>query len=314
MKIVITGGGGFIGFKLAKALLARGTLAAEKIARLTLVDQAFPADLPKDPRLDTLAGDISDPSLAARSIEPDTASIFHLAAVVSGAAEADFDLGTRVNLKGMQNVLDQARRCARPPRLGFASSVAAFGGDLPKVLDDSYGSQKVISEYLVSDHSRKGYIDGRSLRLPTIVVRPGKANAAASSFASAAVREPLNAVAYECPLPPETGVWLLSPRRVVEAFIHAHDLPASRWGSNRVVNLPGITVTIAEMIAAMGKIAGSQVAKRVSWKLDARIDAIVKTWPVRFATPRSLAMGFKADQGIDAVIRDYIADENVRIG
>jgi len=322
VKIVITGGGGFIGFKLAKAILARGTLAAEKIARLTLVDQAFPADLPKDPRLETLAGDISDPGFAARSIEPDTASIFHLAAVVSGAAEADFDLGMRVNLKGMQNVLDQARRCARPPRLVFASSVAAFGGQLPHVLDDSttptpqtsYGSQKVISEYLVSDHSRKGYIDGRSLRLPTVVVRPGKPNAAASSFASAVVREPLNGVAYECPLPPETGVWLLSPRRVVEAFIHAHDLPASRWGSNRVVNLPGITVTIAEMIAAMGKIAGSQVAKRVSWKLDARIDAIVKTWPVRFATPRALAMGFKADPGIDAVIRDYIADENVRIG
>ncbi|HTF14002.1 MAG TPA: D-erythronate dehydrogenase, partial [Burkholderiales bacterium] len=287
MKIVITGGGGFIGFKLAKALLARGTLAGEKIARLTLVDQAFPAGLPTDPRLETLAGDISDPKFAARAIAPDTASVFHLAAVVSGAAEADFDLGMRVNLQGMRNVLDQARRifdaAARPPRLVFASSVAAFGGELPEVLDDSttpapqtsYGSQKVISEYLVSDFSRKGYVDGRSLRLPTIVVRPGKANAAASSFASAIIREPLAGIAYECPLPPETGVWLLSPRRVVEAFVHAHDLAAEKWGPNRVVNLPGITVSVAEMIAAMGKIAGSHVVKRVSWKLDARIDAIV---------------------------------------
>src|SRR5437879_4099741 len=312
MKIVITGGGGFIGFKLAKALLARGTLAAEKIARLTLVDQAFPADLPKDPRLETLAGDISDPRFAARAIAADTTSIFHLAAVVSGAAEADFDRGRRVNLQGMRNVLEQARRscdaAARPPRLVFASSVAAFGGELPKVLDDSttpapqtsYGSQKVIGEYLVSDFSRKGYVDGRSLRLPTIVVRPGKANAAASSFASAVVREPLNGIAYECPLPPETGVWLLSPRRVVEAFVHAHDLPAAKWGSNRVVNLPGITVTIAEMIACLEKIAGAKTAKRVSWKLDPRIDAIVKTWPVRFATPRALALGFKADPGIEA--------------
>jgi len=321
MKIVITGGGGFIGFKLAKALLARGTLAAEKIARLTLVDQAFPAGLPEDPRLTTLAGDISDPKFAARAIAPDTASVFHLAAVVSGAAEADFDLGMRVNLQGMRNVLEQARKCVRPPRFVFASSVAAFGGDLPEVLDDSttpapqtsYGSQKVIGEYLVSDFSRKGYVDGRSLRLPTIVVRPGKANAAASSFASAVVREPLNGIAYECPLPPETGVWLLSPRRVVEAFIHAHDLPTSRWGSNRVVNLPGITVTVAEMIAAMGKIAGSHVAKRVSWKPDARIDAIVKTWPVRFATTRAFELGFKADPGIEAVIRDYITDENVKV-
>src|SRR5437879_9078011 len=226
MKIVITGGGGFIGSKLAKALLARGTLAAERIARLTLVDQSFPSGLPEDPRLATLAGDISDPKFAVRAIAADTTSIFHLAAVVSGAAEADFDLGMRVNLQGMHNVLEQARKCERPPRLVFASSVAAFGGELPEILDDSttpapqtsYGSQKVISEYLVSDFSRKGYIDGRSLRLPTIAVRPGKPNAAASSFASAVVREPLNGIAYECPLPPQPGVWLLSPRRLARAF------------------------------------------------------------------------------------------------
>src|SRR6266511_2012906 len=325
MKIVITGGGGFIGFKLAKALLARGTLAAERIARLTLVDQAFPADLPKDPRLATLAGDISDPEFAARAIAADTTSIFHLAAVVSGAAESDFDLGMRVNLGGIRCVLERARRifdaAARPPRFVFASSVAAFGGELPEVLDDSttpapqtsYGSQKVIGEYAVSDYSRKGFIDGRSLRLPTIVVRPGTPNAAASSFARAVVREPLNGVAYDCPVRPETGVWLLSPRRVVEAFILAHELPASAWGSNRVVNLPGITVTVAEMIVAMGKIAGSHVAKRVSWTPDARIQAIVKTWPVRFAPPRALAMGFKPDPDVYAVIRDYIADEGIRV-
>ena len=326
MKVVITGGGGFIGFKLAKALLARGSIAdrdgtAQKIARIALVDQAFPADLPGDPRLETLTGDISDPRFAARAIAPDTGSVFHLAAVVSGAAEADFDLGMRVNLQGMRNVLEQARKCARPPRLVFPSSVAAFGGELPDVLDDSttpapqssYGTQKVVSEYLVSDFSRKGYIDGRALRLPTIVVRPGKANAAASSFASAVIREPLAGVTYDCPVGPETGVWLLSPRRTVEAFMHAHDLAAAKWGSNRVVNLPGITVTVAEMIEAMAKIAGEQTAKRVAWKPDERIRAIVRTWPVRFATPRALAMGFKPDPGIDTVIRDYIADEGVRI-
>jgi nucleoside-diphosphate-sugar epimerase len=326
MKVVITGGGGFIGFKLAKALLARGTLAGpdgalQKIARIALVDQAFPAELPKDPRLEALAGDISDPGFAARAIAPDTASVFHLAAVVSGAAEADFDLGMRVNLQGIRNVLEQARKCARPPRLVFASSVAAFGGELPDVLDDSttpapqtsYGTQKVVSEYLVSDCSRKGYIDGRSLRLPTIVVRPGKANAAASSFASAVIREPLNGVAYDCPVGPDTGVWLLSPRRVVEAFIHAHDLPGARWRSNRVVNLPGITATVAEMIEAMAGIAGVQTAKRVAWKPDARVEAIVSTWPVHFSTPRALAMGFKADPDIGAVIRDYIADEGIKV-
>jgi D-erythronate 2-dehydrogenase len=323
MKVVITGGGGFIGFKLAKALLARGGLApdgtAQPVTRVVLADQAFPA-LPKDARLEALTGDVSDPGFVARAITPDTAAVFHLAAVVSGAAEADFDLGMRVNLKGIRNALEQARRCARPPRFVFASSVAAFGGELPEVLDDSitpapqtsYGSQKVMGEYLVSDFSRKGYVDGRSLRLPTIVVRPGKANAAASSFASAVIREPLNGVAYDCPVGAETGVWLLSPRRVVEAFMHAHDLPASEWGSRRVVNLPGITVPVADMLAAMARIAGPQSARRVAWKPDARIQAIVKTWPVRFATPRAIAMGFRADPDIDTVIRDYIADEGVR--
>jgi D-erythronate 2-dehydrogenase len=319
MRVVITGGGGFIGAKLARALLAAGTLDGRKITRLVLADQAFP-ELPKDARLETLAGDISDPQFAARAIAPDTASIFHLAAVVSGAAEADFDLGMRVNLGGARAVLDQVRRCSSPPRLVFASSVAAFGGDLPEVLDDSttpvpqtsYGAQKVVSEYLIGDFSRKGYIDGRSLRLPTIVVRPGKANAAASSFASAVVREPLNGVAYECPVGADTGVWLLSPRRVVEAFIHAHDLPPSAWGTNRALNLPGITVSVAEMIAAMGRVAGPQAAKRVSFRIDARIDGIVKGWPVRFFTPRALSRGFKADTGIEAVIRDYIADENIK--
>src|SRR5712664_1492323 len=207
MKILITGGGGFIGSRLAKALLERGKLGGAAISHMTLLDGAFPVAPPKDARLEAVSGDVSDPKTLEKVASADTGSVFHMAAVVSGAAEADFDLGMRVNLQGIRNVLEQARKCARPPRLVFASSVAAFGGELPEVLDDSttpapqtsYGSQKVISEYLVSDFSRKGYLDGRSLRLPTIVVRPGKPNAAASSFASAVVREPLNGVAYACP-------------------------------------------------------------------------------------------------------------------
>jgi nucleoside-diphosphate-sugar epimerase len=317
MKVVITGGGGFLGFRLAKALLAR-----KDITRLTLVDQAFPASLPKDERLETLAGDIADPGFAARAVARDTDSIFHLAAVVSGAAEADFDLGMRVNLGGTRAVLEQARKCLRPPKVVFASSVAAFGGELPDVLDDStvptpqtsYGTQKVIGEYLVADCTRKGYIDGRALRLPTIVVRPGKPNAAASSFASAVVREPLNGVPYECPLGPETAVWLLSPRRVVEAFVHACELSGKAWPASRVVNLPGLTATVGEMIGAMTRIAGPAPARRITFMLDARIDAIVRTWPVRFATTRGFSLGFRADPDIDTVIRDYIADEGVRPG
>jgi nucleoside-diphosphate-sugar epimerase len=213
------------------------------------------------------------------------------------------------------------RQCAKPPRLVYTSSVAAFGGELPKVLDDetianpqtSYGAQKVIGEYLVSDYSRKGFIDGRSLRLPTIVVRAGRPNAAASSFASGILREPLNGVVSECPVAPDTGVWLLSPRRVVDAFLHAWELPAEAWGSQRWLNLPGITASVAEMLEALKRVAGEKVAGRVVFKADARIQAIVRTWPVNFRTPRALGMGFKADPDVDAVIRDYIADEGIKL-
>jgi nucleoside-diphosphate-sugar epimerase len=316
MKVVITGGGGFLGSRLARALAARGELGGQAISRLTLVDAAFPAGLSG---FRMVKGDIADPATLREAIEAETAAVFHLAAVVSGAAEADFDLGMRVNLDGTRLLLERLRQCARPPRLVFASSVAAFGGELPAVLDDSttplpqtsYGTQKVIGEYLVSDYSRKGHIDGRSLRLPTIVVRAGPPNAAASSFASGIIREPLNGSVSECPVAPETGVWLLSPRRVVDAFVHAHAPEA--WGAKRVVNLPGITATVAEMLEALQRVAGAKVAGRVAWKPDARIQAIVKTWPVRFRTPRALEMGFKPDPDVDSVIRDYIADERIKL-
>jgi nucleoside-diphosphate-sugar epimerase len=323
MKILITGGGGFLGFRLARTLLARGQLGGRTITGMTLLDGAFPPALQdlKNDKLKAVTGDISDAAVIAGVCPPDTDAVFHLAAVVSGAAEVDFDLGMRVNLKGMELLLEQMRRCSRPPRLVYTSSVAAFGGDLPPVLDDStianpqtsYGAQKVVGEYLVTDYSRKGFLDGRSLRLPTVVVRAGKPNAAASSFASAVIREPLNGVAYECPVAPETGVWLLSPGKTVEAFIRAWELPAESWGAQRWLNLPGITVTVAQMVEAMRKVAGDAAARRVTYKGDARIQAIVKTWPASFRTPRALAMGFKPDANVEEVIRQYIADENIKL-
>jgi D-erythronate 2-dehydrogenase len=324
MRVVITGGGGFLGSKLANALLARGKLtgpegSAQEISKLVLVDTGFPNPRPADPRVETVQGDLSEPATLERAVTPDTGSLFHLAAVVSGAAEADFDLGMRVNLDGTRLVLERLRRCTRPPRVVFSSSVAAFGGDLPPELDDSttpnpqtsYGAQKVASEYLISDYSRKGFIDGRSLRLPTIVVRAGKPNAAASSFASSVLREPLSGQPCDCPVAPETGVWLLSPRRVTDAFVHAHGLPASAWGLSRVVNLPGITVSVAQMLDALARVAGRQVAERVRWVPDERIRAIVRTWPVKFRTPRALAMGFRPDENIESVIRSHAADERI---
>jgi D-erythronate 2-dehydrogenase len=326
MKVVITGGGGMLGFKLAKALLARGRLTGAEgkeapISRLTLFDTAFPPALPNDARLETVSGDISAPGVLARVVTPDTQSIFHLASVVSAGAEADFDLGWRVNLDGARTLLELARKCAKPPRFVFSSSVAAFGGDLPPVLDDSttpnpqtsYGAQKVCCEYLVTDYTRKGFIDGRSLRLPTIVVRPGKPNLAASSFASGVLREPLNGVVSECPVSLDTGVWLLSPGRCIESFIHAHETASALWGTGRVVNLPGITAPVSEMIEAMRRVAGEAAAKRVVYKPDERIQKIVAGWPVRFKTPRALGMGFKADPDLDSVIRAYIADEGIPV-
>jgi D-erythronate 2-dehydrogenase len=325
MKILITGGGGFLGFRLAKTLLARGNLGGKPITSITLLDGAFPSGVENLQKVKAVTGDVSDPQVIASVCTPDTDAVFHLAAVVSGQAETDFDLGMRVNLKGIEALLAQMRKCGKegapPPRLVYTSSVAAFGGVLPEVLDDttianpqtSYGTQKVIGEYLITDYTRKGFIDGRSLRLPTIVVRAGKPNAAASSFASGIIREPLNGVISECPVAPETGVWLLSPGRVVDAFIHAWELPPETWGSQRWLNLPGITASVAEMVEAMRKVAGDATAKRVVYKADARIQAIVKTWPVNFRTPRALAMGFKPDPDVASVIRDYIADEKIRI-
>jgi len=324
MKILITGGGGFLGYRLAKTLLARGTLAdadgkQQAISQVTLIDIGFPAET--DARLKCVNGDFTDPALLAEVMGRDTGSVFHLAAVVSGGAEADFDLGIKVNLDGTRRLLDLCRKQARPPRYVFTSSVAAFGGDLPPLLDDSttpnpqtsYGAHKVCGEYLATDFSRKGYLDGRSLRLPTIVVRAGKPNLAASSFASGIIREPLNGEVSVCPVGAETGVWLLSPGKVIDAFIRAHELPSSAWGVNRVVNLPGITATVAQMVEALRKVAGDKVAARVEWKPDARIQAIVKTWPVRFTTERALKLGFVADKDVETVIRDYIRDEGIKV-
>jgi nucleoside-diphosphate-sugar epimerase len=313
MNILITGGGGFIGSRLAQALRARSPEA-----RIRLLDIAFPPGL--DKRFDCVAGDVAAPEVIARALGTDTDSVFHLAAVVSGGAEADFDLGYRVNLDGTRALLEACRKLSKPPKFVYASSVAAFGGTLPDVLDDSttpapqtsYGTQKVIGEYLVADFTRKGMIDGRSMRLPTIVVRPGKPNLAASSFASGIIREPLAGVVAECPVPDTTGVWILSPKRVVAAFLYASDLPSSAWPSTRVVNLPGITLTVREMIDAMGRVAGADAAARVAFKPDARIQGIVKTWPVRFRTERALAMGFKPDTDFESIVRDHLEGEKAR--
>ncbi len=322
MKVVVTGAAGFLGRRLSAALLERGALvgpggAEEEIEELVLFDVAAPEPPPDDARARVVVGDIAEAGTVAEFIAGEVASVFHLAAVVSGEAEANFDLGMRVNVDGTLAVLEACRALPRPPRLVFTSSIAAFGGDLPEVIDDttplnpqtSYGGQKAIGEFLLGDYSRKGFVDGRALRLPTIVVRGGKPNKAASGFASGIIREPLSGLDYVCPVTPESRMWVLSPRRAVAALIHAHDLDSAAWGVNRVVNLPGLSVSMAEAVAAMARVAGDEAAGRLRFETDERIQAMVSGWPNRFQATRAGAMGFAADDSMDAIVRAFIDDD-----
>jgi nucleoside-diphosphate-sugar epimerase len=321
MEVLITGGAGFLGSKLARQLLARGTLAGpsgqpEKISRITLLDQVAAQGF-DDARIAIMTGDAADAAVIAKALTPSVQSVFHLAAVVSGEAESDFDLGMRINLDATRILLEQARKNGNRPRVVFTSSVAVFGGDLPpKVLDTtpatpqgSYGAQKAMGELMVTDYSRKGFVDGRSLRLPTVTVRPGKANKAASSFASGIIREPLNGVVSICPVPPDTKVWALSPRSTVHNLIHAHELESAAFGTAGAVNLPGLTTTVGEMVAAMGRVAGAETMKLVEWKEDPAILKLVRTWPGDFVTARAVKMGFVHDANFDEVVKAYVEEE-----
>lgn len=321
MKVVVTGAAGFLGQRLVRALAARGQLTdatggVRPIEAIIGADSAQTSALFKHPRVEYRTGDIADTAFVEHLVGTSTASVFHLAAVVSGAAEADFDLGLRVNVDATRGLLATCRRLAAPPKLVFTSSVAVFGGALPATLDDSttptpqtsYGIQKLIGELLVADYSRKGFIDGRSVRLPTIVVRPGAPNAAASSFASGIIREPIAGKVSVCPVPPETGVWLSSPAAVVDNIVHAHETPRSAWTAQTGLNLPGVTTTVRDMVAGLSAVAGPATAERVQYQIDARINAIVQGWPVRFTTPRALGLGFRRDADVLSVVRTYFEE------
>ena len=323
MNIVITGGSGFLGRRLAETLLARGLLGGadgrqHPIARLTLVD-AVSAKALDDPRIRQITGDVADRRLLEQAIDAETTSIFHLAAVVSGQAEADFDLGMRVNLDASRHLLEVCRALGHRPRIVFTSSVAVYGGALPAIVPDdlaltpqtSYGTQKAIAELLLNDYTRRGFVDGRALRLPTISVRPGRPNAAASSFASGIIREPLNGEPSICPVSPETRMWLLSPRTAIECFIAAHDIDGARLGSNRMINLPGLSISVGDMVAALGRVAGQDVAARVRWEPDPRIAPMVATWPGELAASRARELGFPRDTDFDEIIRRYIEESGV---
>src|SRR5947207_9605066 len=283
MRIVITGGCGFLGRRLALKLLAEGS-ALGRVDELVLFDNAPSAlPLPDDKRLTLVTGAIADRETVARVIVPGIDAVFHLAAIVSGQAEADTDLGYRVNLDGTRAVLDACRALRTAPRLVFASSLAVYGGVLPsKIGDDtaltpqtSYGTQKAIGELLVNDYSRKGFVDGRAVRLPTVVVRPGRPNRAASTFASSIIREPLAGREAVCPVSPDTVMALASPRRIVAGLLHAHDLPADPLAASRSLQLPGFSVAVGEMAAAVRRTGGEAAYARIHWKPDPQIQQII---------------------------------------
>jgi len=316
MRIVITGGGGMIGQKLARALAARGRLKGQDISEMVLADVADPKPVEAPFPVTCRRLDISDRSAVdAAFVGADV--IYHLAAIVSGQSEAEFDLGMRVNLMGSLNVFEAARSLGTCPVVVFTSSIAVYGGEISEPIEDwtqqnpqtSYGAQKAAAELMITDFSRKGFLDGRAPRLPTISIRPGKPNKAASSFMSSVFREPLQGKEAICPVGPDYPHWYLSPRRCVENLVHAAEVEAEALGMNRAFALPGRTHRIGDMVEAMGRIAGPAVKKLVRWEPDPEVQKIVLGWKGFFNPQKALKMGFKADDSFEDNIRFFLEDD-----
>ena len=323
MKILITGGGGFLGDRLARALLARGTLAGHEVTKLVLTDIAPPrVDLLADARVEGRTGALLTQTDALRDEPFD--GVFHLASAVSGECEADFDLGLRSNIDSTRALLDAIRANVnaggKAPRLVFSSSVAVFGPDpavpLPSVVADdtfpapqtSYGTHKLICEHLVADYTRKGYIDGRAARLMTVTVRPGKPNGAASSFFSGIIREPLAGALSVCPVDAGVSHPVSSPTRTVEGLIAVFEASREAFNGRTALNLPALNVRVADMLAALEQVAGKAVRGLVRFERDTRIAGIVANWPSGASAARAGKLGLQPHADFEEIIRQYIDD------
>jgi nucleoside-diphosphate-sugar epimerase len=286
---------------------------------LTVVDIAFAEDRLQESSVEYIQGDFSDEQTITNILKQQPDVIFHLAAIVSGEAEKNFELGMKINFHASLQILELCRKLAIRPRIVFASSCAVFGGDVSKVITDetaprprsSYGTQKAMVELLINDYSRRGFVDGRSLRLPTIAIRPGKPNAATSSFVSSIIREPLQGKKASYPVPPETPCWILSPKGVIKNFIHAANIDEKLLGDDRVINLPGLTVSVRDMIDSLEQIAGAEVAGLISHEPDAFLQSIVLTWPPYFDTVKAKKLGFVSDSSVEEIIRSFITEEGI---
>lgn len=311
MQIIITGGGGFLGQRLARALLSSPVAFDE----LLLVDIVLPANPGADSRVQCRQLDLSAAGAAAALVTARTGIIFHLAAIVSSQAESDFDLGWRINLDVTRQLLEACRHTKAGIRFVFSSSLAVYGGLLPALVDDttavtpqsSYGSQKAMGELLVNDYSRKGFVDGLSLRLPTICVRPGRPNQAASSFVSSIIREPLHGEEAICPVSAGLKLWLSSPATAIDNLVHAATLDEASLGGWRTVNLPGISVSVQQMLDALERMTNAATLARVRFEPNAAVNAIVSSWPGVIDNSRALALGFRVDSHFDSFIQQYIS-------
>ncbi|MFW9042187.1 D-erythronate dehydrogenase [Corynebacterium striatum] len=319
MNIVITGGAGFLGTLLIQELLSEAD--HDKLDLNEIVSFDLAAARVSDPRVRSVVGEITNRETVLQAITGETDAVIHLAAVLSGGSEADFDSALRVNIDGTRCLLEAVRHARsskgdHPARFVFTSSLAVFGGSLPQVMpeywatqpDSTYGATKSIGELLVNEYGRKGFVDARICRLPTISVRPGKPNSAASSFASGIIREPLNGVPSEVPVPHDTKMWLASPQVAVRNLGRALLVEGSELGSWRVMNLPGICVTVGEMLDSLERVAGAETRKLVSDKPDESIAAIVTSWPGNFDVSRVEDLGFERDRDFDSMVRQYQDD------
>jgi len=317
MTVLVTGAAGFLGTRVIKALLAN-TGGGPPVSRIIAADIiACPID---NLRVESRAGTIVDPAFIRSIVEPDVDVVFHLAAVLSGQSETEFDLGLQVNLDATRTLLEACRALRTPPRFMFSSTVAVFGADLPDGVPEdsvlhplsSYGTAKAMTELLVREYSRRGFVDGIAVRLATVTVRPGKPNSALSSFVSGIIREPLAGIDAVCPVPLDQPLWVTSPAVVIGNLIHAARVPAAALEGNVTVNLPGLSVTPEQMLASLEHVAGSEARARVRCEIDPYVARIVATWPGAIDDSRARRLGFTSDRDVDDIVRQYMFESLVK--